>query len=139
MSNDTDKATSVVYVETETTTVDVTNEITVVETVVEQTEVVVDNLQGPQGAQGPTGPQGATGPTGPKGDRGDTTAPNVFYVHNQAVPSDTWTINHNLGGHPTAVVHDSAGTQCEGNFSYPSINQLVITFSAAFSGVAYVI
>jgi hypothetical protein len=128
--------TSVVYVETETTTVDVTNEITVIETVVEQTEVVVDNLQGPQGNQGPTGPRGVTGPTGPKGD---TTAPNIFYVHNQAVPSDTWTINHNLGGNPTAVVHDSAGTQCEGNFSYPSINQLVITFSAAFSGVAYVI
>ena len=131
--------TSVVYVETETTTVDVTNEITVIETVVEQTEVVVDNLQGPQGSQGPTGPRGATGPTGAKGDRGDTTAPSVFYVHNQAVPSDTWTINHNLGGNPTAVVQDSAGTTCEGNFSYPSINQLVITFSAAFSGVAYVI
>ena len=131
--------TSVVYVETETTTVDVTNEITVIETVVEQTEVVVDNLQGPQGSQGPTGPRGGTGPTGAKGDRGDTTAPSVFYVHNQAVPSDTWTINHNLGGNPTAVVQDSAGTTCEGNFSYPSINQLVITFSAAFSGVAYVI
>jgi hypothetical protein len=131
--------TSVVYVETETTTVDVTNEITVIETVVEQTEVVVDNLQGPQGNQGPTGPRGVTGPTGPKGDPGATTAPSVFYVHNQAVPSDTWTINHNLGGNPTAVVQDSAGTTCEGNFSYPSINQLVITFSAAFSGVAYVI
>jgi hypothetical protein len=128
--------TSIVYVETETTTVDVTNEITVVETVVEQTEVVVDNLQGPQGSQGP---QGVAGPTGPQGPRGETTASNVFYVHNQATASATWTINHNLGGNPTAVVHDSAGTQCEGNFSYPSLNQMIITFSAAFSGVAYVI
>jgi hypothetical protein len=50
-----------------------------------------------------------------------------------------WTINHNLGGNPTAVVLDSAGTQCEGTFSYPSVNQMVITFTAAFSGVAYVI
>ena len=139
MSNDTSNPTSVVYVETETTTVDVTNEITVVETVVEQTEVVVDNLQGPQGAQGPTGATGQTGATGPTGPKGDTTAANVFYVHTQSIPSDTWTIDHNLGGNPTAVVHDSAGTQCEGNFSYPSLNRLIITFSAAFSGVAYVI
>lgn len=63
----------------------------------------------------------------------------VFYVHTQAVPSATWTINHNLGGNPTAVVLDSAGTQCEGTFSYPSNNQMVITFTAAFSGTAYVI
>jgi hypothetical protein len=128
--------TSVVYVETETTTVNVANEITVVETVVEQTEVVVDNLQGPQGAQGP---QGVVGPTGPQGPKGDTSAANIFYVHNQSTPSSTWTVNHNLGGNPTAVVHDSAGTQCEGNFSYPSVNQMLITFSAAFSGVAYII
>jgi hypothetical protein len=133
MSND---PTSIVYVETETTTVDVTNEITVVETVVEQTEVVVDNLQGPQGVPGP---QGVAGPTGPTGPKGDTTAANIFYVHNQATASATWVINHNLGGNPIAVVHDSAGTQCEGNFSYPSLNQMIITFSAAFSGVAYVI
>lgn len=128
--------TSIVYVETETTTVDVTNEITVVETVVEQTEVVVDNLQGPQGVPGP---QGVAGPTGPQGPQGETTAPNIFYVHNQPTPSATWIVNHNLGGNPIAVVHDSAGTQCEGNFSYPSLNQMIITFSAAFSGVAYVI
>lgn len=63
----------------------------------------------------------------------------VFYVHTQSVASAVWTINHNLGGQPTAVVLDSAGTQCEGTFSYPSNNQMVITFTAAFTGVAYVI
>lgn len=71
---------------------------------------------------------------GPQGNPAD-----VFYVHTQSVASAVWTINHNLGGQPTAVVLDSAGTQCEGTFSYPSNNQMVITFTAAFTGVAYVI
>ena len=79
-------------------------------------------------APGPQGPQGIPGPVS-----------EVFYVHTQASPSATWTINHNLNGNPTAVVLDSAGTQCEGPFSYPSLNQMVITFTAAFSGTAYVI
>lgn len=76
------------------------------------------------------GPQGAPGVFNP----GD-----VFYVHTQNTPSATWTINHNLNGHPTAVVHDSAGTQCEGTFSYPSTDTMIISFTAAFSGVAYII
>ena len=63
----------------------------------------------------------------------------IFYTHAQAVPSSTWTINHNLNGEPTAVVLDSAGTQCEGTFSYPSKMQMVINFSSAFAGTAYVI
>lgn len=74
---------------------------------------------------------------GPQGVSGDPAQ--VFYTHTQNTPSAIWTINHNLGGNPTAVVLDSAGTQCEGTFSYPSVNQMVITFTAAFSGVAYVI
>lgn len=73
----------------------------------------------------------APGPQGPPVE--------IFYVHVQGVPSAVWTINHNLNGQPTAVVLDSAGTQCEGTFSYPSNNQMVITFTAAFSGTAYVV
>jgi hypothetical protein len=76
----------------------------------------------------------APGPQGPSGSAGS-----VFYVHTQSVSSAVWTINHNLNGNPTAVVLDSAGTQCEGTFSYPSGNQMVITFNSAFSGTAYVI
>jgi len=73
------------------------------------------------------------------GPQGPSTSAQVFFVHTQAVASATWTINHNLNGNPTAVVLDSAGTQCEGTFSYPSVNQMVITFSSAFTGTAYVI
>jgi hypothetical protein len=106
-----------------------------VEVINEDIEIVVTEevIQVEVGAFGPQGPQG------PQGPPGNTTAANVFYVHNQPIASATWTINHNLGGNPTAVVQDSAGTTCEGNFSYPSRNQMIITFSAAFSGVAYVI
>ena len=82
-------------------------------------------------AYGPVGPTGPPGPTGPAGT--------VFYHHIQSVPSTTWVINHNLNGFPTAVVIDSAGTQWEGLISYGSINQMTITFSAAFGGTAYVI
>ena len=72
---------------------------------------------------------------GPQGQQGGQ----IFYVHTQAIASAVWTINHNLNGEPTAVVLDSAGTQCEGTFSYPSKNQMVITFTSAFAGTAYVI
>ena len=80
----------------------------------------------------PTITVSSVGPQGPGGTQ-------IFYVHTQAVSSAIWTINHNLNGEPTAVVLDSAGTQCEGTFSYPSKNQMVITFTSAFSGTAYVI
>jgi hypothetical protein len=73
------------------------------------------------------------------GPQGASAAAQIFYVHTQAQASAVWTINHNLGGQPTAVVLDSAGTQCEGTFSYPSANQMVITFSSAFTGTAYII
>lgn len=73
------------------------------------------------------------------GPQGVSASTQIFYTHTQAVASAVWTINHNLNGEPTAVVLDSAGTQCEGTFSYPSKNTMVITFTSAFSGTAYVI
>jgi hypothetical protein len=76
---------------------------------------------------------------GPQGPSGVFTPGDVAYTHTQAVASSTWTINHNLGFNPTAVVLDSAGTNCEGSFSYPTVNQMVITFNSAFTGVAYII
>jgi hypothetical protein len=76
---------------------------------------------------------------GPQGPAGTFNSSSIFYSHVQAVASAVWTINHNLNGEPTAVVLDSAGTQCEGTFSYPSKNQMVITFTSAFTGTAYVI
>jgi len=76
---------------------------------------------------------------GPQGPSGVFTPAEICYVHTQAVSSSISTIDHNAGGQPTAVALDSAGTQCEGTFSYPSTNQMIITFTAAFSGTAYVV
>ena len=76
---------------------------------------------------------------GPQGPAGPPATDSIFYVHTQSTSSAIWTINHNLNGEPTAVVLDSAGTQCEGTFSYPSKNQMVITFTSAFTGTAYVV
>lgn len=76
------------------------------------------------------GPQGAPGVFSP----GD-----VAYTHTQAVASATWTINHNLGFNPVAVVLDSGGTQCEGAVSYPTTNRMVIVFTGAFTGIAYIV
>lgn len=63
----------------------------------------------------------------------------VAYTHTQSTASSVWTINHNLGFNPTAVVLDSSGTNCEGSFSYPTLNQMVITFNSSFAGTAYII
>jgi hypothetical protein len=76
---------------------------------------------------------------GPQGPAGTFSPGDVAYTHTQAVSSATWTINHNLGFNPVAVVLDSGGTQCEGAISYPTVNQMVIQFTGAFTGVAYIV
>ena len=76
---------------------------------------------------------------GPQGPAGAFTPSDIAYTHTQAVSSATWTINHTLGFNPLAIVLDSGGTQCEGSVTYPSTNQMVITFTGAFTGVAYIV
>jgi hypothetical protein len=76
---------------------------------------------------------------GPQGPAGAFTPSDIAYTHTQAVSSAVWTINHNLGFNPVAVVLDSGGTQCEGSVTYPTVNQMVITFTGAFTGVAYIV
>lgn len=61
------------------------------------------------------------------------------YIHTQAVPSATWTITHNLSGYPVVTVVDSANTVGLGEIEYPSQNQIIVRFSAAFSGKAYLV
>jgi len=61
---------------------------------------------------------------------------NNVYIHNQAISSATWTINHNLGFRPNITITDSSGDECEGDVDHPSLNQAIINFSAAFTGTA---
>lgn len=76
---------------------------------------------------------------GPQGPTGTFSVGDVSFTYTQATASSFWTINHNLGFNPTAVILDSAGTNCEGEFGYPTVNQMTITFNAAFAGTAYLI
>jgi hypothetical protein len=86
------------------------------------------------------------------GDAGGTTQPahidaaNIIglpkphtYTHTQAVPASVWTITHDLTGkYPAVVVVDSAGSTVVGDIQYvPDSNQVILTFSAPFSGKAY--
>lgn len=62
---------------------------------------------------------------------------NTRHVHTQATPSTTWTINHALGGYPSVSIVDSARTVVVGEVTYQSTTQVVVNFSTAFSGYAY--
>lgn len=74
-------------------------------------------------------------------DPGEPIPPGVtedlHYRHVQSSASSVWTINHNLGKRPSVEITDSAGTQMMAPVKWTSDNQIVITFSAPTSGVAY--
>lgn len=107
-------------------TVAVSDDGTKVNVVESPTYVSVASSGGVQGIQG------IQGPTGPSGD------PSLlYYKYEQTTPNSTWTITHNLNFFPNVTVVDSAGAVCEGEINYVTINQLTLTFSASFSGVAY--
>lgn len=59
------------------------------------------------------------------------------YAHDQSVASAAWAITHNLGKYPSVTVTDSAGDEVEGEVRYNGINNVTVTFSAPFSGKAY--
>ena len=60
-----------------------------------------------------------------------------FLVYNRTVPSNEWVINHNLEKYPSVTVVDSANSIITGEVTYIDMNNLKITFQAAFSGRAY--
>lgn len=60
------------------------------------------------------------------------------YVFTQGVASSTWNVAHNLGKFPSPVIIDSGGNEVEGCINHTDINNLIITFSAAFTGKAYI-
>lgn len=75
--------------------------------------------------------RGPPGPPGPPGS-GDKTFDFV-----QGTSSALWAIAHNLGKYPIPFVLDSANDNVEGLVTYVDVNNLTITFSAPFAGVAY--
>ena len=59
------------------------------------------------------------------------------HEHTQGQASTTWVITHTLGGKPSVTIVDSADTHVFGEVTYNSNSQITVTFSAAFSGKAY--
>ena len=100
--------------------------------------------QGVQGLQGTAGSQGIGGAALDNTDdltEGTTnkyfTVGRVSYEHTQGAASATWNVVHNLNFYPNVTVQDSAGNIVEGEIAYTNSDSLVIIFSAAFSGTAY--
>lgn len=63
----------------------------------------------------------------------------LHYAHTQGPAATTWTIHHSLGYRPAGiVVKDQEGVLVLGSdVSYPDDDTVALTFSAAFSGTAY--
>jgi len=67
----------------------------------------------------------------------DITLIDKKYTHNQITPSATWTINHTLDKFASVFVVDSAGTVVQGVVKMITQTQIVLEFSFAFAGTAY--
>jgi len=60
------------------------------------------------------------------------------FVFSQSVPSATWTVIHDLNKFPSVTVVNSHKEEVIGDLKYDTTNQLTLTFSAPFSGQAYI-
>lgn len=58
-------------------------------------------------------------------------------VYVKSAAEAVWDITHNLGKFPSIVILDSADDEVEGDIQYVNPNRVVITFSAALAGRAF--
>lgn len=59
------------------------------------------------------------------------------FTYIKSTPDKVWEITHNLDKYPSVTIVDSAGSVVMGDITYTSKRAIKITFSAAFSGKAY--
>lgn len=60
-----------------------------------------------------------------------------IFKYVQTTPSDTWTIQHNLGYKPSVTVIDSAGSVLFGDIEHNGDDQLTLYFFGGFAGEAH--
>lgn len=58
------------------------------------------------------------------------------YVHEQGTAATDWYIAHNLGKYPSVTIIDSANSMVIGEVEYVDMNNVILHFSAEFSGRA---
>ena len=66
-----------------------------------------------------------------------TTQGTPTFEFDQGAASTTWDITHNLGKFPSITVIDTGNTVVTGEYNYVSNIRVILTFSAAFAGKAY--
>lgn len=59
------------------------------------------------------------------------------YEFEQGVPATTWDITHNLDKFPSITVVDTADTTVIGSYEYVTKNRVILNFSDAFAGRAF--
>lgn len=59
------------------------------------------------------------------------------FVFTQQAPASEWTITHNLNKFPAVTIVDSAESVVYGEIQYLTNNSVKISFTAEFSGKAY--
>lgn len=72
---------------------------------------------------------GLEGPSGPVG-------PVEAYEHTQSSPLAQWTVNHNLDAYPAVVVMSPGRVEVAAAVTWPSRNQVLVSFSSPQSGFA---
>lgn len=70
-------------------------------------------------------------------EEGETTGEYKMYHHKQTEPSTTWNIVHGLGKFPNVKIIDSLRQLCYGDVIYEDTNTVLVKFTAAESGDAY--
>lgn len=133
-------------IETESVEVTITEVVDTESVTVEIIEIALQGPRGVQGEQGPPGPSGLAGTDHNELDNRDGTdchpasaISGLTYIHDQLIPAATWIITHNLNRQASVTVRDSSGSVVNGDIQHDSSNQLTLSFSAAFAGVAYLV
>ena len=62
---------------------------------------------------------------------------NPTFIWTQNTPASTWVITHNLNSYPSVTSVDDLNIQIVGDLSYTNVNQVILNFSTAVTGKAY--
>ena len=78
---------------------------------------------------------GPMGPPGVRGEQGQDGA-SLEFTQTFAIATDTWTIVHDLNGHPEVTTVDLNGAEIIGDVEYPDNMTVIVWFAMPVAGVA---